>query len=155
LRLYVTISPGAYWLAYGIKPSPWGCKMGNDEEPGKNNREKLEAHLREARTKAFPDLLDSVTIGREELKLLAARVEGLEARLKTKKLKETQEKIWYFAPLILVVVFTWLLVQHGWAEKPDVSIEFNVGEIVGGSLVGVGALIAGVAYAFGRRRGES
>jgi hypothetical protein len=124
--------------------------MGNGGEPGQSNQEKLEAHLREARSKSIPDLLESMTIMREELKLIAARVEGLETRLNTKKLEQAPGKVRYVLALILVILITALLVWRGWAQKPDVSIEFNVGEIVGG----VGVLVAGLVYAFGHRRGE-
>ena len=47
----------------------------------------------------------------------------------------------------LAIVSTVLLVRYGWVTKPQVSIEYNGGEIIGGLLVGAGALAAGVAYA--------
>lgn len=128
--------------------------MGNDKDPGRSNYEKLEARLQQARNLSLPDLLESLTIMREELKLLGDRIQILEARFKDSGVKERWNSLWYIAPLIIAVVFTGYLVSLGWAEKPDVSIEFNVGEIIGGSLAGVGALLAAVAYAFGWTRGK-
>ena len=58
----------------------------------------------------------------------------------------------YFAQLLVVIILTGYLVHHGWAEKPTVSIQYNVGEIIGGLLVGVGALIASISYGFRRTR---
>ena len=49
--------------------------------------------------------------------------------------------------LAAVVGFVSYLVLSNWANKPDVSIDFNVGEIIGGLLGGIGVLVAGVAYA--------
>lgn len=53
----------------------------------------------------------------------------------------------YVIVFVLAVVSTGLLVRYGWVTKPQVSIQYNVGEIIGGLLVGAGALAAGVAYA--------
>jgi hypothetical protein len=53
----------------------------------------------------------------------------------------------YFALFILIVVFIGFLVWLGSAEKPKVSIEFKVGEIIAGILAGTGVLLAGGAYA--------
>jgi len=60
----------------------------------------------------------------------------------------------YVGALCFVVLVTGLLVWLGWAQSPEVSIEYNVGEIIGGVLVGVGAAAAGTAYAFRTLRGE-
>ncbi len=46
-----------------------------------------------------------------------------------------------------VVGITVLLVWQGWASQPEVSIQFNVGEIIGGVLAGAGVATAGIAYA--------
>ena len=51
-------------------------------------------------------------------------------------------------------LFTVMLVARGWAQKPTVSIDFNVGDIIGGLLVGVAAVFASLSYARGRS-GES
>ena len=53
----------------------------------------------------------------------------------------------YFALFILIVIFIGFLVWLGSAEKPKVSIEFKVGEIIAGILAGTGVLLAGGAYA--------
>jgi hypothetical protein len=50
--------------------------------------------------------------------------------------------------LVVVIAFVAILVERGWAQHPAVSIDFNIGEIIGGALVGLGAPVAGVAYAF-------
>ena len=89
----------------------------------------------------------------DEIQELKTEIRRLDARIKTRR---QEEKIWYILPLIAVIVFVGILVYKGWAEKPAVSIDFNVGEIIGGSLLGLGALIAGLTYAYRRtvRRDE-
>jgi hypothetical protein len=54
----------------------------------------------------------------------------------------------YLFLLVLVIAFTALLVVKGFAQKPQVEIEFNVGELIGGFLAGAGAAAAGGAYAY-------
>ena len=88
----------------------------------------------------------------EEIKNLRSKNSELESRLKATR---QEEKKLYLVPLFAVVTFVAFLVYRGWAEKPEVTIDFNVGEIIGGSLAGLGALIAGVTYAYRRTmRGE-
>ncbi len=53
----------------------------------------------------------------------------------------------FFIVFVLVLVFVGYIVFKGWATKPTVNIDFNVGEIIGGTLIGSGALLAGRAYA--------
>ncbi len=89
----------------------------------------------------------------EEIDKLKSEIGKLDSRIKAGR---QEEKKLYILPLIAVILFVAFLVYRGWAEKPTVSIDFNVGEIIGGSLVGIGALIAGVTYAYRRtlRGGE-
>ena len=68
-----------------------------------------------------------------------------------RKIEPQPGHILYAVFLLVVVVAIGLLVWTGWANKPDVSIDFNVGEIIGGLLVGIATMIAGLAYA--RRQG--
>ena len=58
----------------------------------------------------------------------------------------------YIGIFIFMIAITAILVWRGWVKSPEVSIQFNVGEIIGGILVGVGAATAGIAYAFRRLR---
>jgi hypothetical protein len=54
--------------------------------------------------------------------------------------------------VMTVIVFSVVLILWARGTQPTVSIDFNVGEIIGGALGGLGALIAGVAYALRNRR---
>lgn len=88
----------------------------------------------------------------EEIEKLKSEISELGSQIKNQR---QEEKKLYIVPLIVVVIFVAFLVYRGWAEQPEISIVFNVGEIIGGSLAGLGALIAGVTYAYRRtRRGE-
>ena len=75
---------------------------------------------------------------------LIASVRSLSAQ---KKRNNNIEKLYYFLPLAVAFLFVRWLVVHDWAAHPTVAITFDVGEIIGGLLVGVGALAAGIAYA--------
>lgn len=81
---------------------------------------------------------------------LASRLEQFQVRA---KLRKATERALYVLPLTLAVLLVAWLVARGYANTPDVAIDFNVGEIIGGLLGGVGALVAGIAYAV-RRLGE-
>lgn len=117
-------------------------------------RAQAEPEGRERNIEMIPLLQADVQSHQSQITELRNKLQDLENQLRSKKLKETREKVWYFAPLLIVIAFTAYLVYRGWAEKPSVSIEYNVGEIIGGLLVGIGALMAGAAYAFRRLRGE-
>lgn len=47
----------------------------------------------------------------------------------------------------LITLLLFYIVYLGWAEKPSINIELNVGEIIGGILAGAGVFLAGKAYA--------
>jgi hypothetical protein len=87
-----------------------------------------------------------------DIEILQAHVRNLEAQLHTQPAllpqpsPQAQDHLWFIVLLALAIGATALLVAHGWADKPTVSIEYNVGEIIGGVLVGIGALIAALAY---------
>ena len=117
-------------------------------------KKEAEERHREMNVKRMPLLEGKIERCHDSIKNLDAKVSELESKLLTKKQKGVMEKILYSVPLFIVILFVGFLVYRGWAEKPTVSIDFNVGEIIGGSLIGIGALIAGVAYAFRRIRGE-
>ncbi len=53
----------------------------------------------------------------------------------------------YLLALGTILALVGLAVWRGWSEKPEVTVEFNVGEIIAGVLVGTGAMTAGAAYA--------
>ena len=90
----------------------------------------------------------SETQTEEEVKKLNGRVKALE-----KRSRQDIVGSWiYILILCFVVIFTGLLVWRGWAEIPEVSIQFNVGEIIGGVLVGLGAVLAATAYYKSTRR---
>lgn len=58
---------------------------------------------------------------------------------------------WVYASLIVTIgVLTAVIVWFGWAQKPEITIQYDVGTIIGGILVGAGATIAGTAYALSR-----
>lgn len=53
----------------------------------------------------------------------------------------------YLVVFLFVASFTGYLVRLGWVQTPEVSIQYNVGEIIGAILVGAGAAAAGIAFA--------
>lgn len=53
----------------------------------------------------------------------------------------------YVVALVAIVVLVGIAVRKGWSQSPEVTVDFNVGEIIGGILVGAGAMTAGAAYA--------
>lgn len=57
------------------------------------------------------------------------------------------EIVFLTLPLIFATGFIGFLVAKRWAEISDVSIDFNFWEMIGGLLVGLGGLAAGVACA--------
>jgi polyhydroxyalkanoate synthesis regulator phasin len=75
-----------------------------------------------------------------------------ELKKKTRPLRRHSLYLIIFAVLVLVTGF---LVAYGWAEKPTVSITYNVGDIIGGLLVGIAAVLASIFYVRSRdSRGE-
>jgi hypothetical protein len=78
-----------------------------------------------------------------DVKKLKSEVEVLKKRTQLPK-TVNWAYVGVFAFLILI---TALLFWRGWAEKAQVSIDYNIGEIIAGILVGVGAVTAGVTYA--------
>jgi len=53
----------------------------------------------------------------------------------------------YAAALVVIIAITILLFATGEVTGTEVTIEYNVGEIIGGLLAGAGAAAAGAAYA--------
>ncbi|MCQ8118975.1 hypothetical protein [Methylomonas rosea] len=49
-----------------------------------------------------------------------------------------------FSIVLLCVVY---VIYWGMTVSPEISVELNIGELIGGSLVGIGAALAGGAYA--------
>jgi hypothetical protein len=47
------------------------------------------------------------------------------------------------------------IVSKGWTKKPEITIDYNVGEIIGGILAGGGIAVAGAAYAVKTLSSES
>lgn len=119
--------------------------------------ESVRDKIKEAQIEALPDLVyrlrTNFEIQEAQISKLENDVAELRAKLQTKKLKQFSEKALYFLPLALAIGITAYLIHRGWAEKVSVSIDYNVGEIIGGLLVGIGVLVAGAAYAL-RRTGE-
>jgi hypothetical protein len=65
--------------------------------------------------------------------------------------KKTEEKN-KLNTLYLLVIFVFIvvlapLVWLGYASKPTINVEFNIGEIIGGLLIGVSAVSASFTYA--------
>jgi hypothetical protein len=82
-----------------------------------------------------------------DLEKLTGAVDKLREQVESLRRERVPLPWLYLLVLLLVVAATGSLVFYGWAEKPEVSIDYNVGEIIGGLLVGVGALVASTAYA--------
>ena len=87
-----------------------------------------------------------------QVEKVTKEVEELRAKIHSLEKERVRIPWLYIVLLCAVVAGTGALVVYGWAEKPEVSIEYNVGEIIGGALAGVAALIASLAYAL-RGRG--
>ncbi len=95
------------------------------------------------------ELLDDIRRGMDEVR---ARLDRLDSQMvllqkRTKPLKRDWLYLVIFGTAALLTV---MLVARGWAQKPAVSIDFNVGDIIGGLLVGVAAVFASLSYARGR-----
>lgn len=79
------------------------------------------------------------------------KIDGLSSEFENNRrnTKKAEFPWLYFLVLSVVIGFVGILVVKGWTEPLKVSINFNVGEIIGGILVGVSALLAAIVY---RRR---
>lgn len=62
----------------------------------------------------------------------------------------SRKSVLYISILLSIAFITFMLVWFGYAQKPTVSITYNVGEIVGGSLIGISSVIASMVYALQR-----
>jgi hypothetical protein len=79
---------------------------------------------------------------------LLKKVSGIRQSIKSPIGKKKLTVNWlYGAIFLLISAVVAYVVYRGWAQKPTVNIEFNVGEIIGGILAGAGVLLAGGAYA--------
>lgn len=103
-----------------------------------------------------PEILETVSEAirlKSELDVLTERVDKLKSEIQSlqKRARPVISAGWAFLLFfILAVCVCGYFVYRGWAATPDISIEFNVGEI----LAGAGAAIAGGAYAYKTFRGE-
>lgn len=116
----------------------------------KESIQKLPVFMRETEKAIFEcqrGFLDEIQ------KLRSEDIKELRDKLESLQREKTHDKLWYAIPLLFAVAVTAILVIYGWAQKPTVSIQYNVGEIIGGVLAGVGALVAGVTYAIRRMGG--
>lgn len=79
----------------------------------------------------------------EHESLLNSLIKIQEHMVKTKP----SAKNWlYLIIFSVIVVVTGFIVAYGWAEKPTVSITYNVGDIISGLLVGISAVLASIFY---------
>ncbi|WP_282080884.1 hypothetical protein [Aquimarina algiphila] len=80
---------------------------------------------------------------------LNEEIENLKNRLKmNKKKKRNKAVILYIGLLLLsIIIVTVILYNYKDNTNIQVSIEYNIGEIIGGILVGAGIGAAGIAYA--------
>jgi hypothetical protein len=88
---------------------------------------------------------------KSNLDLVDTKINSLYADVEQKLLQiKTKRKSmdWVYVALLCIVFIplTGWLVYKGWATKPDVTIDYSIGEIIGGILIGGGAIIAGTAY---------
>jgi hypothetical protein len=118
--------------------------------------ERLKEQQREENFESIQRLQVQLSLLDGKIDALAQRCDELDAALKLRAKRsaktDSREKLFYIIPLVLAIAFTAFLVSRGWAETPTVAIEYNVGEIIGGVLVGIAALVASLTYAF-RGRG--
>ena len=112
----------------------------------------MESHPEEVfnSVSGFPQLETQVRDSAEKLKAMEERVQELEARLQAEKQKGERKNLWLIVSFAFVTLFAVFMVSRGSAVKPSAAIDFNHSEIVGGFLAAIGALAAGVAYAFKR-----
>ncbi|UNZ00234.1 hypothetical protein MQE36_07790 [Zhouia spongiae] len=102
--------------------------------------EKLQKET-DLKIKSNMDLIDEKTNSINEM------FNDIEKKLFQLKLKRKSIDWIYVALLCAVFIpLTGWLVYSGWANNPDVTIDFSIGEIIGGILIGGGAIIAGTAY---------
>ncbi len=75
--------------------------------------------------------------------------------MKTKRNREKMEIQPYkavFIPLFFVILgFVSWLVYKGYHNNVNVNVNWDVGDIITGLMLGLAGLIAALAYAFGRR----
>lgn len=118
--------------------------------------EEIEAVASAARANAEKLVAEAVARCQEDADKRIAQLEQEAARCRERceALERSQHPAvrfrlnWLYLVLLLIVVaFVGCVVWLGWADRPEVSIDFNVGEIIGGILAGAGALLAGGAYA--------
>jgi hypothetical protein len=125
----------------------WCDACSNRQNPQKEMDELLS--LRETMNYIHEKDRGSFKALQDELASVKSEVESL-----TKRSRPLISVGWVYVGMFLfAIVVTGLLVWRGWAERPDVSIEYNVGEIIGGILAGAGVAAAGAAYALKTMRG--
>ena len=90
--------------------------------------------------------ISKIEAAADDLARQQAEIKTLVADL-SKKVEPQPSNILYVVIFLVVVSVVGLLVWADLANKPDVSIDFDVGEIIGGILVGIASMIAGLAYA--------
>ena len=78
-------------------------------------------------------------------KLLQQSYQNNSAMPEKRKLKSS---IWLLiSTIVLIAIIAFLVIMH-WTAEPVVTInlDFNIGETIGGILIGAGALLAGHTY---------
>jgi hypothetical protein len=95
------------------------------------------------------ELLDDVKVEIGEMRRRLNEMEPQMAML-LKRTRPLRRDWLYLVIFGTAALFTVVLVARGWAQKPTVSIDFNVGDIIGGLLVGFAAVFASLSYARGR-----
>ena len=97
----------------------------------------------------------SLNLTKEKIDSLKDNVSELTSRVKLlegKKRKDNlKEALLYIIIFGAAAVFTVYFVAKGKTQPPTVSIIYNVGDVIGGLLVGVAAVLAGVSYMLKRR----
>jgi hypothetical protein len=105
----------------------------------------------------YKELRKSINEVNEVQKKLQERIDGINSKLDLldKRSKPVIAVSWaYLAVFIIMVAVTAFLFWLGWGKEVKASINYNVGEIIGGLLAGTGAAVAGTAYALKTLRKE-
>lgn len=107
----------------------------------------------------FVDDIVEIRVRKERQNLLLAQPEEIQ-KLRRKASVGSGRRalnLFYLAAIVIIVALVGLCIRLGLAQTAEITVDFNVGEIIGGVLVGAGAAAAGGAYALravNERNGE-
>jgi hypothetical protein len=112
----------------------------------------------EGRVSRLDAALQGISAVQANVDLVSNRVEKLEAASSVLERAAGKQHRKMMAVAAFAFVLTMAMIVYGfyWGYRhgnPDISIDLDIGQLVGGTLLGTGALLAGGAYALATLRG--